>query len=126
MKWRLERPDDAHLVIAALTEKGVPIPDRLTEQPPPLNDIYLSGVMEMFDLLSSCRQVGMGVGPIPWTAIDRAAERYRYATGSQEYETFVYLIVQLDQEYLEHQAAEEKQRAQKAKQKSGNANQFRP
>lgn len=31
--------------------------------------------MEAFADLSTCRDLGMGVGPIPWTAIDRYAER---------------------------------------------------
>ena len=30
----------------------------------------------MFASLETCRGVGMEAGPIPWTAIDRYAERY--------------------------------------------------
>jgi hypothetical protein len=33
-------------------------------------------VKSAYDALSTTRQVGMALGPIPWTAVDRYAERY--------------------------------------------------
>lgn len=46
--------------------------------------------------LATCRPVGMGLGPIPWTAIHEYAE----ANGVQDGERFVRLIRAMDREIL--------------------------
>lgn len=51
--------------------------------------------------LSKCRQIGMGVGPIPWTAINDYSIRYGIA--GDEFEEFEAHIDALDSAYLEHQ-----------------------
>lgn len=58
----------------------------------------------------------MGVGPIPWTAIDRYAERHG-VTDPDDYDEFVELISAMDSAYLEHaqKEAEARESAAKAK-----------
>lgn len=58
----------------------------------------------------------MGVGPIPWTAIDRWAERHGI-DDPDDYDEFVELISAMDHAYLEHaqNEAEQRDRAAKAK-----------
>ena len=48
----------------------------------------------------------MGVGPIPWDSIDRWAVRHGYHEDQIEYETFVYLIQQMDEEFIIYKTAE--------------------
>jgi len=61
---------------------------------------------EAFVVLSSCRQSGMGIGPIPWTAIQRYAEVH----GFDEEETWLVHGVtrHLDDIFIRHH--NEKQR----------------
>lgn len=53
---------------------------------------------EAFWALNSSRNVGMGVGGIPFLAIDRYAERY----GVEDFPTFHHLVQALDGAYMEH------------------------
>lgn len=56
-----------------------------------------------FSDLSSDRQVGFGIGPIPWTAIDRYAER-RQIDDTDEYDRFLRLIRAMDRAFLDWHA----------------------
>ncbi len=56
-----------------------------------------------FNTLSSDRQSGMGLGPIPWTAIDRYAQRYGI-DDPDEFDRFCRLIGVLDREFLKWHA----------------------
>lgn len=62
----------------------------------------LAIVWSAFWELNSCRQAGMTLGPIPWTAIDRWAE----SEGLADRERFRRLIRSLDIAFVE--AADEK------------------
>lgn len=66
---------------------------------------------EAFTELSTCRPVGMGIGPVPWTAIDRYGRRYGF-----EGDGFVYLVRMvraLDDAFLAH--SREKAKEEEAK-----------
>lgn len=63
---------------------------------------------EAFLELSSCRQIGMGTGPIPWTAIQEYADRV--GIRGQERERFTEVIRAVDVAYLEHQVKELKKK----------------
>lgn len=63
----------------------------------------------------------MGVlGPIPWDSIDTFAHRNYFAADEIEYETFVYIIQQLDTVFMEHQ------RETTERESRGKAGSFRP
>lgn len=56
----------------------------------------LERIRGAFHELSTCRQIGMALGPIPWTAIDRYAERH----GIGDFEQFATLVRACDAAYL--------------------------
>jgi hypothetical protein len=48
----------------------------------------------------------MGMGPIPWTAVDRYALRHKLSDG--EFEILLYMVRKMDDAWLEYQAEEGK------------------
>lgn len=67
----------------------------------------------------------MAVGPIPWTAIDRYAERQ--ALDDILWEDFSYLVRQMDEEFLKHNAEKIEPALQTPKGvPRGKAGRFRP
>lgn len=69
--------------------------------------------MKAFWDLSTCRQVGMGLGPIPWDSMVRYAQFYGLEDDVAE--AFVYIIRAMDIVYLdwEREEAEQRRRQQK-------------
>jgi hypothetical protein len=75
----------------------MPLPDFIKNEPElmPGLDIFLQAFWD----LSTCRQMGMGLGPIPWTA---TREYVTILGGSEEFqEDFHYLIRRIDSAYLQ-------------------------
>lgn len=67
----------------------------------------LIGYYEAYQRLSTCRQYHMGgAGPIPWTAIDQYAIRYRYY--GEDYDALLHFVEVLDGVYLQFQASDGK------------------
>ena len=66
-----------------------------------------------FDRLSTCRQIGMGLGPIPW---DKTVEyACRWGLDREMTDPFVTIISQMDQAYRTwHDEEAERQRRQRA------------
>lgn len=60
----------------------------------------LAWVWNAFWALGTCRSVGMGVGAIPWTAVDAYA--LRYGIMGDAFESFHFLIQRLDSIALGH------------------------
>lgn len=52
-----------------------------------------------FNELTTCRAIGMGVGPIPWTSIQEYADRAEL--DSDERDNLTYLIRAMDNAYLD-------------------------
>lgn len=68
---------------------------------------------EAFVELSTCRDHGLGAGPIPWTAIDRYAERNGFE--GEGYEYLLRMVRALDDAFLAHtrkKEGEERARAE--------------
>jgi hypothetical protein len=63
-------------IIEAAVRRRQPLPDVIANAP----EIHmgLEAYYEAFMDLSTSRGVGMALGPIPWTAVDRYAERHGY------------------------------------------------
>jgi hypothetical protein len=80
---------------------GTPLPKSLADAPI-LVDAYQINLQAAFWKLSTCREVGMSIGPIRWDAIDRFAKCHGYDDDEIEYETFVYLIIEMDGVFMEH------------------------
>lgn len=111
-------------LVAASQETGAPVPKAILDAPV-LTDAYQLRVNDAFWKLSTCRAVGMGaLGPIPWDAADKFAARNHFNTTEIEYDSFMFLINALDEEFLKHQHTEIER--EKANQKHGNTGSFRP
>lgn len=65
-------------------------------------ELYLRAYYE----LDSCRSIGMGEGPIPWTALDQWAARL--GLDEEERGDLFYLVRRIDNAYLEHLAKKRK------------------
>lgn len=71
-------------------------------------------VITAFDELCSERPVGFGsVGAIPWSAIDRYAERHRFADDDVAYDDFVHHIRALDDVFIKAKLEEQKREDKK-------------
>jgi hypothetical protein len=71
-------------------------------------------VWNAFQQLNSCRQFGMAVGPIPWTAVNEYAMRHGIVD-MDDFEEFRFLIVAMDETFLSHNTR--KQKATEAQQR---------
>lgn len=82
----------------------MPIPPKIANAPELTLglELYLEGFLD----LSSCRSVGMSLGPIPWTAMDRYCEVEGIADETRD--DFIYLVKGLDVYYLELMEAKSK------------------
>ena len=60
--------------------------------------------MKSFYDLSTCRNVGMALGPIPWTAMNAYANHYRLAWDVAE--AFIDIMREMDEAYISNQATE--------------------
>lgn len=79
---------------------GLPVPDKIKNAPElrPWLQIYWT----TFEDLGSCRQVGMAVGPIPWTAINEYGKVYGFT--EEQVRLCTWYIRELDTVYLKHLA----------------------
>lgn len=67
--------------------------------PPKSLQNHLVDYIKAFRQLSTCRSIGMGLGPIPWTAVDQYTQRYEIK--DEDYFLFVYYMSALDGVFLE-------------------------
>ena len=76
---------------------GLPLPERIQNAPElwPGLALYFNGYVE----LTSCRSIGMGVGPIPVTDIVLYCNE-KGLEGEQR-EDFLWIVQHLDQKYLD-------------------------
>ena len=95
-------------VLAMMTREGQPLPPEAT--PPPQGDHpeIEDWIMAAFADLSTCRPIGMAVGPIPWTAIDAYASRAGLTPAARR--TFTGSVRALDRAYLADVAQQEAKR----------------
>lgn len=81
-----------------------PLPDFIKNAPElmPGLELYLNAFWE----LHTCRQIGFGVGPIPWTAVRHYGNMLDL--DELEFSEFSYLIKQLDSAYLQWRNEQDK------------------
>lgn len=104
MLWELRYARDSFSVEAA-AEKGRELPQWFLEEP--VMQGADSFYMRAFWDLSSCRNIGMSTGPIPWNIIVTYGERY--GLDEDTLETFIYVMRSMDREFL-HWCDEEQKR----------------
>lgn len=84
------------------------------------DDVWIADFME----LHTCRDIGMGEGPIPWTAIrDYAADRGIAGPDRRAFET---VIRHMDAAYLRDQAERRERERERAEARAGSAGPPRP
>lgn len=89
-------PKDIEDIVKTCQQSGMPLPDFIKNQPELMFglDIFVQAFWD----LSTCRQMGMGLGPIPWISIQE------YCIMLQCSEDFTkdlhYHIRRIDQAYL--------------------------
>lgn len=102
-------PSEQGLIEAALRRRQ-PLPDVIQNAPqllPGLEPYY-----EAFVELSTCREHGMGLGPIPWTAIDRYGQRHAFVGEGFQY--LVRMVRALDDAFLAYSRRKEREERERA------------
>lgn len=110
---------EATILKQARMEHG-PIPDRIVNAPE--LEMGLEFTYDAFQRLNTERPVGMGPGPIPWSAIDRFA--FRYELDEDEQSDLEFLIGKMDETYLKHM--QKKMEAKQEFDRSAAANKRQP
>lgn len=82
-------------LVEQMIRDGIELPDHLKNAPSLLVGLEL--FYNAFQELTTCRQLGMSLGPIPWTAIDVYCIRYSLE-GDQRDDVFFH-VENLDDEY---------------------------
>lgn len=77
---------------------GRPIPDRINNAP--TLTLGLEFYYAAFNELSTCREVGLGMGPIPWTEVRSYADSY--GLPEEEAEDLHVLMAIMDEAFLKH------------------------
>ena len=72
---------------------------------------------EAFVELSTDRPIGMGIGPIPWTAIDLYAWRHGFSGDGFDY--LLYMVRALDDAFLAYSRAKDESERKKAEARGG-------
>ncbi len=89
----------------------MPVPDKIKNKPEIKTGLDL--YWKAFQDLSSDRDIGMGVGPIPWSAIHSWAARNHI--WSDDFERLVLVLRGLDNIYMEKQGKKTKGKMGKGK-----------
>lgn len=94
--FSLQHGSSEAAIVELASRTGRPIPEPFASKPELLPGLsfYLQG----FQWLTTCRQVGMGEGPIPWTAISAFCNENGIYGECRE--DFFYHIEHLDVAYL--------------------------
>lgn len=98
--YSLDVGSDQDWIIQQAAEQGIPLPDKIANRP--TLGIGLEMYMDAFNRLSTCRQLGMGVGPIPWTAIGLYAVQAELDTDHTD--KLYYYIEAMDAAFLKWSA----------------------
>lgn len=78
----------------------------------PIDTFYLRAFYD----LSTCRDSGFGIGPIPWTAIVKYIEFYNLDPDLAE--PFIDIIREMDVAYIKYQTAEQERNRKMQEKKS--------
>lgn len=103
MAWHLQWGTHADGLSEQFERRNLPLPDHLF-----LPDLLpgAQDILQAFWDLSTDRQVGLGTGPIPFSAIDAYAHRHG-VEDPDEFQLWYRLIRKCDKVFLEHVATKE-------------------
>lgn len=94
-------------IIAQCIKRRQPLPEKIANAPTIRQglEVYYVAFWE----LSTCRPIGMGVGQIPWTAIDQYAARQGWE--GERYEDLVDFTRAMDRTFMAYQSERAAQQA---------------
>ena len=107
----MEQGPNADKIVAMARKQKMPVPDKIKNAPNLSVGLVL--YWRAFQDLSSDRDIGMGVGPIPWTSMDAWAARNRIRGDS--FERFVMILRGMDGAFMEKQGKKTKGKMNKGK-----------
>lgn len=111
----MEQGPTEQTIITACVRERRPLPAAIANAP----ELWLG--LDLFYVafldLTSCRTLGMGEGPIPWTAVGQWCDE-QGITGEQR-EDVRYHVSKLDTVYLEHRASKTAKQAKQPKAADG-------
>lgn len=96
-------------LVKDLLRDGMPLPEHIQNAPELTHGLVL--YYNAFQDLSSCRSLGMSLGPIPWTAIDQYCQRH--GIKDEQYDDMFHHVNELDEAYRAHVEAEAKKKGTK-------------
>ena len=100
---------DASRIIRECYRRHQPLPKSLTEAPALIQGLGL--FFDAFCELDSCRQVGMGIGSIPWSVVQDYAITNEFTM--EQTEDLHYFIQKMDQAYRSRVASQSKAKSPK-------------
>lgn len=108
----MEQGETEAKIVAQAKKMKMPLPEAIANKPTVSEG--LGFYWEAFSELTSDRGIGMGEGPIRWTAID--AYGYRYGVWGDDFDRLVTIIRCLDSVYLQ-QRIKKNEKSLKSKQR---------
>jgi len=106
-------PNEARIIEQA-RKMGMPLPDSIIDKPSLVNGLEF--YWKAFSDLSSDRDIGMGEGPIPWSAIHQWGTRNKI--WGDDFERLTMIIRGMDEVYLNKRSSDQKKRMGKSRGKS--------
>jgi len=93
-------PEDERRIIVQCMRERLPLPQKIQHAPElhPGLELYYGA---FFDL-STCRQVGFGVSPIPWNVIADYAQVYQF--DDDQVDDLFHFVRHMDHTFINHQS----------------------
>lgn len=96
--WEIQHGNDYKKHFEIAKKHNIKLPESMINMPTLPH--YLLWIKEAFISLSTCRQIGFGVGQIPWTALKQYTDHLELS-----YEEFLYfekMIYGIDNAYVDY------------------------
>ncbi len=110
MIWELRFNRDEFSIESGI-KKGRKLPDWYINEPQ-ISQVDYFYIKSFYDL-STCRNSGMSIGPIPWTAIKKYTEHYGLEFDVAE--SLIDIIKEMDEAYMDYQNKETEKNKPKVK-----------
>lgn len=91
-------PEQERKILEDCYRSKLPLPKKILEAPELRMGLEL--FMDAFFELNTCRQVGLGMAPIPWTSIKDYAEAYEF--DADQTEDLFHHVRLMDHEFIRH------------------------
>lgn len=91
-------PEDEKRIIVQCMRERLPLPQKIQNAPALQHGLELY-YGAFFDL-STCRQIGFGVSPIPWNVIEDYARTYEF--DDEQTDDLFYFVRHMDHAFINH------------------------